>query len=527
MAAPLRGGMSRTGEYFKLVPWGAALAVVEVPPGKRQGASGDVLTREQLEELLRRNSIPKVTTSALSGYINSLHHIPGFESHAPGPFSQSPGMTPLSRSGWRGKLGELSAQHGGLVPQQDLNAVRHNHPIFDLRNRLGGLNSVKTSMRSENGGEACATYLRGLRDVVGLRPSPYARARAALYPNLTPAAGEALLLRNGYISVNADDVKPFQDALRDANNYRKQAYREIADRFLEHAPVRLNGTVYRTYEALETARRSTGTPGAVRQRAENALRALREKIASRVQSNGLTTQHLTNLERFRQQVAAANPRMTPAEIDRWVFPELLMVARHGGGVRGNAVSAGIAGGRGAAGGAFVTLLFESTHIIYASPSDRKELVARAVATGGASGLVGGATQNLVTSNAGGSLSRKLVGQGVNTRLATGTGRAMGGFAGGALAAPVFTMTSLALDDEEHSGTDYVATGTRAFISGGLSSAVAVGVVGAIWGSEVPILGNAVGFIVGFAGYYVLDALTGEQVEQGVRRAMDRPAGGGR
>jgi uncharacterized membrane protein YuzA (DUF378 family) len=140
--------------------------------------------------------------------------------------------------------------------------------------------------------------------------------------------------------------------------------------------------------------------------------------------------------------------------------------------------------------------------------------------------VGGAAQNLVTSNVGSSLSQKLVGQGVNTRLAAGTGRAMGGLAGGALAAPVFTMTSLALDDEEHSRTDYVATGTRAFISGGLSSAVAAGVVGAIWGSEVPILGNAVGFIVGFAGYYVVDALTGEHVEQGVRQAMDRPAGGG-
>jgi hypothetical protein len=287
--------MSRTGACFKLVPWGAALAVVEVPPDERPCSSGEILTREQLEELLRRHSIPTVTAPALSGYINSLHHLPGFESHAPGPFSQNPGMTPLSRSGWRGRLGEVSAQYGGLMPQQDLNAVRYNHPIFDLRNRLGGLSSVKTSVRSEGDGEAFATYLRGLRDVVGLRPAAYARARAALYPTLTPAAGEALLLRNGYVSVNADDVKPLQDALRDASNYRKQAYREIADRFLEHEPVQLNGTVYRTYEALDTARRSTGKAGVVRQRAENALRALREKIASRVLSNGLTTQHLIHL----------------------------------------------------------------------------------------------------------------------------------------------------------------------------------------------------------------------------------------
>jgi hypothetical protein len=104
---------------------------------------------------------------------------------------------------------------------------------------------------------------------------------------------------------------------------------------------------------------------------------------------------------------------------------------------------------------------------------------------------------------------------------------MGGLAGGALAAPVFMMTSLALDDEEHSGTDYVATGTRAFVAGGLSSAIAAGVVGAIWGSEVPLLGNAVGFIIGFGGYYLVDALTGEQVEQGIRDDLEGPPGSGR
>ncbi|HEX5745211.1 MAG TPA: hypothetical protein VFZ09_03145 [Archangium sp.] len=172
MGAPTKGGMSRTGEYFQFVPCGAALAVVEVPPGERPCSSGEVLTRQQLEEWPWRHSIPKVTSSALSGYINSLHHLPGFESHAPSAFSQSPGLTPLSRSGWRGRLGELSAQHGGFVAQQDLNALRYNHPIFDLRNRLGGLSSVKTSVRSEDGGEAFATYLRGLRDVVGLRRPP-------------------------------------------------------------------------------------------------------------------------------------------------------------------------------------------------------------------------------------------------------------------------------------------------------------------------------------------------------------------
>ncbi|KFA87297.1 hypothetical protein [Archangium violaceum] len=524
-----------SGEHFKLVPNGAALAIVKAAPGERRECSGDVLTRAQLEQMLWRHSIPTVPGPALSGYLSSLHSLPAFERHAPGAFSLNPGSTTLSRSDWRGNLGERSAQHGGMFPQQDLNAVRPNHPIFDLRDHRGRLSSVKTSVRSaDSRGDPFETYLRGLRDIVGLRPSTWERARAALYPQLPADEGRAQMLRNGLLLVNEDHVEPFRAALRDPDNYRKQSYREVADKLLEMEPVRMGGTVYRAYQNLENTRRGPGTPAEVRRRAEVSLSSLREKIASHVGSNSLTTPHLVQLERFRHQVAAANPHMTPAQINRWVFPELLLVARHGGGVRGNAVASGIAAGRGAAGGAVVSLICEAGHAFYESrayPDEQQpEAVPRALragATGGTSGLVGGATQNLVMANAGSAMSRNLIARGANVRVAAGTGRAMGGFAGGALAAPVFTMTALALDDEEHSGTDYAATGTRAFVAGGLSSAIAAGLVGAIWGSEVPLLGNAVGFIIGFGGYYLVDALTGEQVEQGVRRSLDGPTPRGR
>jgi hypothetical protein len=519
-----------SGDSFQLVPQGAALAVVKLAPGERQDAHGDVLSRAQLEQWLCNHCIPTVPGSVLSGYLSSLHSLPAFERNAPGPFSRDPGTTALSRSDWRGNLGELSARHGGMLPQQDLNAVRYNHPIFDLRDHRGRLSQVKTSVRSADPrGDPFETYLSGLRDIVGLRPGTWERARAALYPQLPAAEGRALMLRNGYLLVNEDHVEPFRAALRNPDNYRKQSYREVADKFLEMEPVRIGGTVYRAWQNLENTRRGTGTPPEVRRQVEAALSSLRERIASRVQGNGMTSPHLVQLERFRQQVAAANPHMTPAEINRWVFPELLLVARHGGGVRGNAVASGIAGGRGAAGGALVSMICERVQISYdasAHPHEQQlevwSRIGRAGVAGGTSGLVGGATQNLVTANAGSGLARHLVAQGTSLRLATGTGRAVGGFAGGALAAPVFTMTSLALDDEEHGRTDYVATGTRAFVAGGLSSAIAAGVVGAIWGSEVPLVGNAVGFIIGFGGYFLVDALSGEQVEQGVRRNMDGP-----
>jgi hypothetical protein len=80
-----------------------------------------------------------------------------------------------------------------------------------------------------------------------------------------------------------------------------------------------------------------------------------------------------------------------------------------------------------------------------------------------------------------------------------------------------------LDDQDHSGMDYAATGARAFVAGTLSSALAAGVVGAIWGSEVPVAGN----IVGFTGYHIIDALAGEQVEQGVRQGLQGTTGGSR
>jgi hypothetical protein len=169
----------------------------------------------------------------------------------------------------------------------------------------------------------------------------------------------------------------------------------------------------------------------------------------------------------------------------------------------------------------VSVIVEAGQLLYGTQRDDLRFLDAGIA-GGVAGGVGGATQSLVMSSAGSALSRSLLARGFDPHLATGASRGLGGFAAGGLAAPVFTTTSLALDGQEHSGTDYAARGTRAFVSGTLSSALAAGVVGAIWGSEVPLAGNVVGFIIGFGGYYVIDALTGEQVEQGVRRALDEP-----
>ena len=76
-----------------------------------------------------------------------------------------------------------------------------------------------------------------------------------------------------------------------------------------------------------------------------------------------------------------------------------------------------------------------------------------------------------------------------------------------------------LDDQEHSGTDYTATGTRALVSGSLSAALATAVTAAVAGSVAPGVGTVIGFIVGFGAYYAVDSLAGDQVEQGVRAIL--------
>jgi hypothetical protein len=112
------------GEHFQLVPAGQALlCVVRVTPEQARQQPQATLSRQQLGRLLYENDIPAVQAAALAAYLDSLHVLPGFDSHAPGRFSLEPGTSRVSQSAWRGGLGELSARYRGWFPQQDLNAL--------------------------------------------------------------------------------------------------------------------------------------------------------------------------------------------------------------------------------------------------------------------------------------------------------------------------------------------------------------------------------------------------------------------
>jgi hypothetical protein len=319
--------------------------------------------------------------------------------------------------------------------------------------------------------------------------------------------------------VNQDHVEPFRAALRNPDNYSRVAYIRLANSLLAATPVRINGTTYNDYQTLDDLQRNTRTPNAVRQQIAAALRNIREQLASRVVDNGLMTQHLRELQRFRQEVARNNPTMTQAQLEAWLFPELLLASRYGGGLRGNMMATAAAGAKGAAGGAMIAVVVQGGLVFWERPPDATQQLMNAGLAGGASGLVGGASERFLTANVGSSLARNLVSRGSSPWLATGVGRGLGRVAGGGVGAPVFAMGMMLLDDQEHSGTDYTATGTRALVSGSLSAALATAVTAAVAGSVAPGVGTVIGFIVGFGAYYAVDSLAGDQVEQGVRTIL--------
>jgi hypothetical protein len=115
-----------------------------------------------------------------------------------------------------------------------------------------------------------------------------------------------------------------------------------------------------------------------------------------------------------------------------------------------------------------------------------------------------------------------------SRLLTGggfLGRGAGISGTAAITAPAITMASMGIEDlffgADYTRIDYAAKGARSAVSGGVAAGggwLAAGGVGALAGSEFPILGTAVGFLVGVGLYFLADATIGEDVEAGVRES---------
>lgn len=172
------------------------------------------------------------------------------------------------------------------------------------------------------------------------------------------------------------------------------------------------------------------------------------------------------------------------------------------------VSKGAAAG--AVAGGLIAVVIQGGVILIDSeqhPGWQSEL-AKAGVLGTGSGALGGAADAAI--------ANRMISGGSSVLM----GRVVGGGVAGGVAAPVFEIGRMAMDDNPHTATDYAAKGTRAATSGAVSGAISAGIVGAIWGSEVPILGNIVGFGIGVGVYMLSDYLMGDTVEQTVRDVAD-------
>jgi hypothetical protein len=488
------------------------------------------MTQQELDELLARQGIFQIDASVLQGWMSRMGSPPISERALPKAFSTEPGS--LNGIQWRGTLGEIYTQNRpqGLM-LQDLNrTVQNNFPIFDFRQPGdGNLVSVKTSVRSQvpqnraQTTEFFSTYLNGLNDLIGGSPNKTRLAANQLYPNLTPAQAQALFASKGHIAVNADHAAPLRELLADPASYQTaNICQRIADAYFRLNPVIINGRTLASWQSLQNELSNPAITQAIRQQITDALNRFYVWTGEKIGSNGVTTAHLRNLQSFRNSITQNYPGMTSPQIEAWLFPELLLATKHGGGMPGHLRAMGSMGARGGIGGSLMAVVMESGFILY-DPKARQDPLQDLFRTGVAGGFAG-VTEGMVSSGfnstVGSNISRSMVGRGLSPSLSTAAGRGLGGSLAGGVAAPVFELSSMALDEQAHTREDYVARGTRAFVSGSLSAAVSAGVVGAIWGSEVPIAGNIVGFIIGFGGYLLVDSLFGDDVEEAVRDELD-------
>lgn len=173
---------------------------------------------------------------------------------------------------------------------------------------------------------------------------------------------------------------------------------------------------------------------------------------------------------------------------------------------------------GAGFGGVIAIMLNGAVIIIdtqAHPNWQREL-ATATGLGIGGGALGGVTDTLATRGADRLISQSLI-RGT-TRFTTV--RVMGGGAAGFIVAPLVEMGSMALDDRPHTRCEYAGRGSRAAVAGGISGAVSAGIVGAIWGSEVPILGNIVGFGIGVGVYWLADWAAGDAVQGSVQELCE-------
>jgi hypothetical protein len=284
---------------------------------------------------------------------------------------------------------------------------------------------------------------------------------------------------------------------------------------MREEPIRVNGVDYNSPNALDLARQS-GQINPVDY--ELAQREVGERAARRIVAHGASTFDLINLRTARPSLNA----IPDAQLPSLLTPEYMRSLRGGGGIGGELTATSGAGVKGGGAGGMIAVVTTAGVMLFDEadhPNWEREL-----GTAGTLGILGGTagstTEQLLISRGTRHLLDKTAASSGGTLLTRGMVTTGGRFGGGGLGAGVVELASMGFfEDRSHSGLEYTARTTRAFVIGGASAVIGAeagagaavltsALIGAGAGSGAPIVGNIVGFIVGLGVgafvYYVAD-----------------------
>jgi hypothetical protein len=504
----------------------------------------------RLEEYRRQMLEARMAQMTSAGVAGTRLYNTGLDANLIDPFARRPGTNT-----WMGRLGEAgyegSARAGFGWGVDDLNGRRwtdsrgrlmgggnsENYPVFDFENKPSFarvLGVARVSVKTSAGGTAAQRfdyYNKGLAEMY------QSGAKSALpsYIDSQPQfagqgrtgpqyeANRSQVLADAYIAVNADDVSAFRSMLSDPSaresatsptlwedaggftpgqRFPRAGWRPVYEGVMREHPVRVNGVDYSTPAALDQAHR---TGQITTQDYRLAQGEVGRRAASKVVSHGVSTTDLVNLRSARPTLSA----IPEARLPSLLTPEYMRATRLGGGLSGEFGAAGGAGLKGGGAGGVIAVITTAGVMFFDEPDhpDWERELGTAGALGTFGGFVGSGTEQLLISG-GTRIMLNSAAEGVPSMLTPRLTTLGGRFGGGGAAAGALEMVSMGfLEDRKHSDLEWTERTTRAFVIGGGSAVIGAEVgtsagvfttalIGAAAGSEVPIVGNIVGFIVG-------------------------------
>ena len=431
----------------------------------------------------------------------------------------------------------MYGSYGNVIRYQDLNRVQQNSPVFDTTTRTGQteLGSITHTLPDPSGQVDMSHYATKVRIMTGNYD-----------PNGTNVMGQALTMLNqeygsgltvgdvnerNMLRVPDDHVTMVQDAIEARIARSPAAYSNLVDAFLRANPITIGGATYTSWNQLQAAR----TNKTITNADWATIRGLiGQRARSRIGGVGMTTPEILALQQVRTSMQLGG--FSEGQTSIIATPEMLQMRRlmATGMSQSEAINtvAGQSGLRGAGMGTGISLAAGAYHILTSDNSDPYlwQRTGLSVPIGAAGGYGQAYLEAQITSRLMSPiLTEATSGLAASTSALTTTGllsRGAGGFGAGAVIAPAVTWLSMAGDEAffgaYYTRIDYAAKGARSAVAGGLAAgggALAAGGAGALAGTEVPILGNIIGFCVGIGIYYLVDSTVGDDIENDVRESM--------